>query len=154
MRLVRLPDGTYDLAINEAEARFETDEGFETDVIASLETDAPATPEELALAGIAPDQNRGTAINSYPEFEGDLLGSKLWLLARALKVDEALDRASQFVREALQHFIDDGRAVDVDVDSLWWRDTGHLVSLIEITRLDGTKWRGHWDATVGRLLST
>lgn len=47
---------------------------------------------------------------------GDEFGSRLWLLQRAKLTDEALLKAKEYVREALQWLIDDAVVGRIDVD--------------------------------------
>lgn len=46
---------------------------------------------------------------------GDKFGSRLWLLARELLVNETVLRAQEYAKEALQWLIDDGVAARIEV---------------------------------------
>ncbi|MDE1905021.1 MAG: phage GP46 family protein [Rhodospirillales bacterium] len=106
--------GEADLAI--AAADLATDDGLETAVILSLFCDAPAQPGDAIPDGsgdrrgwwgdlpVSGADSGGTA---------DHVGSRLWLLERALQVPDTLRRAEVYAREALQWMIDDGVAGSV-----------------------------------------
>lgn len=151
LRIAQLETGDgFDFAIGAG--LLETDDGLETAVIVSLFTDAGATPEELASYGIAPDRNRGWWADDYPDVDGDVLGSKLWLLERAKHTPEALADAVLFVEQALAWMVDDGVALAVSATANWHKPTGYLQLAIEITRADGTRWLSQWNATAGLQL--
>lgn len=55
--------------------------------------------------------------DSFPPVPGALIGSRLWLLKRAkLITNETLNQADEIIREALQWFIDDGIAQEIQVE--------------------------------------
>lgn len=55
--------------------------------------------------------------DSFPPVPGALIGSRLWLLKRAkLITNETLTQADEIIREALQWFIDDGIAQEIQVE--------------------------------------
>jgi len=143
----------YDLALDEDEQRFETDDGLLTAVTISLFTDARATAEELALYGLTAADNRGWYGDSYPEIEGDTTGSKLWLLARALRNDETLRVARTYALASLQWMVDDGVALEIDAGTEWIGTTSYLQLTIAVLRRDGSQWRAVWNAFEGALLS-
>ena len=80
----------------------EDDEGLESAMILSTFCDATATPEQLALYGKDPEDRRGFWGDAYPEVEGDVWGSLLWLLEGLPAVQQTLDDAKRFVEEANQ----------------------------------------------------
>ena len=55
--------------------------------------------------------------DSYPPVEGDRIGSRLWLLARAKLLPDTPAKAKEYAEEALQWLLDDGVAAKVDVQA-------------------------------------
>jgi phage gp46-like protein len=101
--------GTADLAMNGPD--LQVDNGLTTAVIISLFTDQLAdaaddipdgTADRRGWWGDLPLPNAPTTTKQY------LIGSKLWLLDRALQTTETLRRAESYARSALQWMIDDG----------------------------------------------
>lgn len=88
------------------------DDGLETAVVLSLFTDRLA---EEGDTSVEPTGRRGWWGDAYPEVEGDLIGSRLWLLAREKQLPAVLARAELYAREALQWLVDDGVASAVAV---------------------------------------
>ena len=64
---------------------------------------------------------------------GDLIGSRLWLLARSKQLPQVLRAAELYASEALQWLVDDGVASAVDVQAEVVRD-GLLGLQVSITR--------------------
>lgn len=94
-----------------------TDAGLETAVIVSLFTDRLAAEGDAIPDGTA--DRRGwwgdmpidaTAQGVTPP---DLIGSRLWLLDRALQTQQTLQLAETYAKEALQWMLDDGVAGSV-----------------------------------------
>lgn len=90
------------------------DDGLETAITLSLFTDRLAD-----VSDDLPDDNRrrGWWGDSFAEVNGDLIGSRLWLLSREKQVPAVLQRARDYARESLQWLIDDGIARKVEVDA-------------------------------------
>lgn len=88
-----------------------TDEGLKTAVFISLFTDKRAIVEGEA--------QRGWWGDSYPEVEGDEIGSKLWLLGREKVMQDVRIRAKEYAQEALEWLKEDGlvKAVSVTIES-------------------------------------
>ena len=94
------------------------DQGLTTAVILSLFTDRQANPGDSIPDGttdprgwwgdmpVDPAQQDGTA-------PPDHIGSRLWLLDRALQTPDTLQKAQAYAREALQWLLDDGVAGSV-----------------------------------------
>lgn len=89
------------------------DDGLETAVIISLFTDAYASAEEMAAAGVS--DRRGWWGDTYADVRGDRIGSKLWLLAREKRLATVVERARRYAEEALQWLVTDGVAARVVV---------------------------------------
>lgn len=149
MLKIAYTDAGFDLVNDNG---LQSDDGLQTAVIVSLFTDRRATPDELAEAGLPADQNRGSWQDDYPETDGDVEGSKLWLLARAKRTDETLARAKGYAEDALAWLVADGVALRVIVVASWHGLTGYLVIAIDIERARAPRWRRVWDAISGELL--
>lgn len=93
------------------------DNGLDTAVIISLFTDRRAEANDVP----AGDNRRGWWGDSYADIEGDLIGSRLWLLQREKQLPSVVSRAEEYARESLTWLIDDGIATRVEV-------TGSIVS--------------------------
>jgi phage gp46-like protein len=121
-----------------------TDEGLEPAVIISLFTDRRATEQELAN----PEERRGWWGDTYPDVEGDQIGSKLWLLARAKTTTRTLRLAEVYTKEALQWLLDDGVAIDVTAEA-FYNDRKVLCITVGIQRPGepAAKWIRTWEAT-------
>jgi phage gp46-like protein len=55
--------------------------------------------------------------DSFAPVEGDRIGSRLWLLARAKLLADTPAKAKEYAEEALQWLLDDGVAAKVDVQA-------------------------------------
>lgn len=70
----------------------------------------------LADADDPHDQERfGWWGDTHPPADGDLIGSRLWLLSRVALTEDTVARARGYCQEALQWLIDDGVATSVEV---------------------------------------
>ena len=100
-----LDDGTLDLSVccND----LETTEGLESAVVISLFTDA-RVPDDYALPDGA--YRGGSWMDSFPDIDGDEMGSLLWLLTRAKQTTGNLQDAERYATKALQWMLDDGVA--------------------------------------------
>lgn len=88
-----------------------TTEDLDTAILISLFTDKRA-PDDAEL----PDgDRRGWWGDSFPEIEGDEIGSHLWLLERETQTQAVLERARLYAREALTWMLDDGVLQALDV---------------------------------------
>lgn len=129
-----------------------------TPVLVSLFTDARArADDELPVAGDM--DRRGWWGDAFPATAAanalgqDRIGSRLWLLSRALQIPETLVRARQYAEEALAWMVDDGIASSVTAEASFPRD-GWLQLEIAIDRPDGSgaafAWALNWDAQILR----
>lgn len=129
------------------------DLGLDTPVIISLFTDARATPEELEIAGLPRDHFGGWWGDTYPEIDGDIMGSKLWLLTRAKRTDATLELAKQYAEDALDWIVKDEIASSVLVTPSWYEVAvkGLLILQVDIQRPEELepKWRRVWEAISG-----
>jgi phage gp46-like protein len=91
-----------------------TDGGMETAIIQSLFTDATSAADD-DLPDNSGDR-RGCWMDTPLEgVKTDKMGSRLWLLERAKATVKTATRARRYALEALQWFIDDGIADQVEV---------------------------------------
>jgi phage gp46-like protein len=86
-----------------------TDSGLETAVLISLFTDR-------RVSDTSEGDSRGWWGDSYPDIQGDQIGSRLWQLARE-KQTTALLKARQYALEALQWMVTDGLVSRVNVNA-------------------------------------
>ncbi len=98
-----------------------SDRAMETAIMLSLFTDRRAFPDDVPPSG-DPDDRRGWWADEVGETEGDLIGSRLWLLDRSVLNDEVLRQAQEFDREALQWMIDDRVASAITIKMTRSRD--------------------------------
>ena len=106
------------------------DNGLETSVLISLFSDQRITYEELPPGETS---QRGFWGDAYPEIEGDLIGSKLWVYDRAKRTDETLSRIREEAKNSLSWMVSDGVADSVETDATYL-DNGALWLTITITK--------------------
>lgn len=97
--------------------RLATDEGLRTAIAISLFTDRRAADDdELPDAGA---DRRGWWGDIATAVEGDLIGSRLWLLRRSKITSASLARARDYCREALAWLTEDriASAVEIEVEA-------------------------------------
>jgi phage gp46-like protein len=118
LRLVLIPDPNglpprFDLAVENGDLAL--DDGLETALLVSLFTDRRAHADDV-LPDYGNDR-RGWWGDSYADIEGDLIGSRLWLLERERDLADVPLRAKLYLAEAVQWLIDDGVVDQVDVQA-------------------------------------
>lgn len=102
---------TYDLQIG-SDGDILTDDFFDTAILVSLFVERRASSSEVP----ASHQRRGWIGNeSTPGIE---MGSKLWLLEQSRLTRTLINSANSFVLNALQWLIDDGYALNIEVDTV------------------------------------
>jgi len=108
--------GSADLSMIDSDLA--SDRGLETAVLLSLFLDRRAQPDDVPPSG-DPNDRRGWWADQFATVEGDLIGSRLWLLDRSVITSETARQAEQYVREAVQWLIDDQvvSAFDVTIDT-------------------------------------
>jgi phage gp46-like protein len=131
--------GEADMVISGGD--LQVDAGLQTAVIISLFTDAPAQPGDEIPDGstdprgwwgdmpIDPAQQDTSAVPDH-------IGSRLWLLDRALQILETLTRAVAYAKEALQWMLDDGVADGIDVTASF-PQLGWIELIVTITQQGG-----------------
>lgn len=114
-----------------------TDSGLHAAVFVSLFTDRRASADDAIPDGT--DNRRGWWADGWPEIPGDLVGSRLWLLAREKQLPDVLQRARTYAEEALAWLVEDGVAATVAVTAEW-AAAGILGLHVVITMADGSRW--------------
>lgn len=137
--------GAADLALIDGDLA--SDAGLETAVLLSIFTDRRAQPDDVPPSG-DPADRRGWWADELADVEGDLIGSRLWLLDRSVNNNETARRAEEYVREALAWMVDDRvvSSIDVQIDTT---PTGLLIGLtLQRPGRDAVSFRfAHvWDA--------
>ncbi|ARK86036.1 phage GP46 family protein [Burkholderia pseudomallei] len=109
-----------------------TGNDLETAVLISLFTDRIAEPDDMI-----PDGSNDPRGWWGDEFSTVKIGSRLWLLQRAKQTQETLQRAYDYIVEALQWMIDDGVAAKFDV-YVEWTAASELGAQIIAYKQDGS----------------
>lgn len=107
------------------------DESLETVVLLSLFTDAPATADEIAGAGLTTQQGWWADAESIRTTR--IYGSKLWLLSRGKTTLATLRHAELYASDALRWLVDANIAAAVMVIATR-PAVGTLALAIKITR--------------------
>jgi phage gp46-like protein len=114
------------------------DDGLDTAVIISLFTDRQAEASDVIPDGT--DDKRGHWSDSFPDIDGDLIGSRLWLLTREKQLPEVMVRTREYCEEALAWMVEDGVGREVIVTVTNPKEA-ILYAVIEIAKPDGTATR-------------
>ncbi len=109
----------FDLQISQGDLVF--DDGLETAVSISLFTDQRVNDEKLPDGT---DDKRGWWGDLVSEVDQDKIGSRLWTLRRAKKIQENLRRAEDYAKESLEWMIEDGIATSVSAVASFRDDLG------------------------------
>lgn len=104
--------GAADLAMIDDDLASDT--GMTTAVLLSLMLDRRARNDDVPPSG-DPTDMRGWWADQFADVEGDLVGSRLWLLERSKQSAETARLAKEYVLEALKWMIDDKVAASIDV---------------------------------------
>lgn len=121
-----LADGRGDWTIV-AGADIDTGDDLANAILLSLFTDRPALKDDVIPDGTT--DRRG--------WWGDQeLGSRLWLLERAKQTTETLQRARDYIAEALQWLVEDGVVARFDIEAAWLRRST-LGARVTAFRTDG-----------------
>lgn len=118
------------------------DDGLQTSILISLFSDRRARTDDL-LPGTDGDR-RGWWADAYPQIEGDLIGSRLWLLSREKELAEPLRLAKEYADEALSWLVIDGIASRVEVVASVPR-RGVLGLAVAVKLLDGARQTYQFD---------
>ncbi|HBD37518.1 phage GP46 family protein [Cupriavidus sp. UBA2534] len=109
-----------------------TGNDLETALLISLFTDRVAEPED-----VIPDGSNDPRGWWGDEFGTVKIGSRLWLLDRSKQTQETLQRAYDYIVEALQWMIDDGVVAKFDV-YVEWTAAGELGAQVVAYKQDGS----------------
>ncbi|KWR88761.1 phage GP46 family protein [Cupriavidus sp. IDO] len=109
-----------------------TGNDLSTAVLISLFTDRIAEPDD-----VIPDGSNDPRGWWGDEFSAVKIGSRLWLLTRAKQTQETLQRAYDYIVEALQWMIDDGVVAKFDV-LVEWTAAGELGAQVVAYKQDGS----------------
>lgn len=104
--------GGADLAMIDSDLA--SDAGMETAVLLSLFLDRRAANDDSPPTG-DPSDRRGWWADPFADVEGDLVGSRLWLLDRSKITAETARLAKEYVVEALKWMLDDKVVSGIDV---------------------------------------
>jgi phage gp46-like protein len=116
----------------------DTDQDLATAVTVSLFTDRLVLPSDPLPPGS--DDRKGWWGDSFADKEGDLIGSKLWLLDRTKSDDKLPLRAKGYILEALQWLIEDGLAGRIDAQVEFFRgDQSKMGATVTIWRVGELK---------------
>jgi phage gp46-like protein len=107
-----------------------TGSDLQTAIIISIFSDRMAQPGDVIPDGSS-DPRGWWADDTVP------IGSRLWLLRRAKQTKETLQKAYDYLAEALQWLIDDGVVGRFDISTQWVR-TSVLGAQITAYKPDGT----------------
>lgn len=94
-----------------------TDASLKTAVVISLFTDRRARSDD-PLPALDGDR-RGWVGDALSDVPDDLIGSRLWLLAREKQTEETRRRAEEYAREALTWLLAEKVATDITVTAEW-----------------------------------
>lgn len=128
--------------------------GLKTAVLMSLFTDKRVSIEE-ALPDVNSNDRKGWWGDQAAQ-NGDIIGSKIWLLRRSKATLENVIKMQSYIKDCLQWMLDDGVAakIDVAVERIKRLDNSYtLFSLIKIYQSNGSiiemKFDDLWKAQVG-----
>jgi len=106
-------------------------------VLVSIFTDRRATPDDVSTYRL--DDPKGWWADDLQS----PLGSRLWLLRRAKQEPETLQRARDYIAEALQWLLDDLVVDSFDIACEWVR-AGVLGAKVTAYKPDGTQQAMHY----------
>lgn len=125
-----------------------TDEGLATAVLLSLFPDRRAEDDDTLPSG---EGRRGWWGDQFAEAEGDLQGSRLWLLERGTADEGLAARAEEYAAEALQWLLDDG--VADTVEAVATVGNGRLDLVVTVIRPSGERadftFENIWNGVAG-----
>lgn len=134
-------DQNGDIDIELTATGFSEDNTLETAVLISIFSNQRCAEEEKIS-----DSRQGWWGDLFSDFEGDRLGSKLYLLDRAKATEGLSDRAATYIQKALAWMIEDNVANEVRAEATFKDQT--LLINVEIDRYDGKnqKYAVRWNA--------
>lgn len=127
----------------------EREEGLGTAVLMSLFSDRLADDSD----NYDNNDKKGWWADALLPDEGDLIGSRLYLLDRAKTLPNTEVKAKEYIYEALEWMIDDGIAEEVEIDTFTFGESWNkrLGAVIKIYRTSGNleqfKFNDLWSNT-------
>lgn len=123
--------GEFDLVIENGQLATVND--MSTAILVSLLTDQRADISQVSV----PQFRRGWIGDAVPAIENFMIGSLLWLVEPSKATQQTMTVASGFARQALEHLIEQGIAIDVQVSGeITGPRQGRLTILVQAP--DGT----------------
>ncbi len=140
MKLGLNQDGLLDL-IHDEYGGLVQDNSFESLILASLLLNRRASEGDLLPYGYRKsvdglNDDRQGWVGDVFDARGRQVGSLLWLLANELATNETRDRAIQYIRQCLQHTIDDGHVSHLNFNPHWY-DANRLDLGVDIYLTNG-----------------
>lgn len=124
--------GSYVLNVVSPGGDLQTGDDLATAILISLFTDRMAEPDDAITDGTNDPRGWwGDQFSTVP------IGSRLWLLDRSKQTQETLQRAYDYIIEALQWLIDDGVVAKFDV-RVEWTKSGMLGAQVIAYKQDGS----------------
>lgn len=105
--------GRFDIGIDPSTGDFFLTDGFDTAMTMSIFCERRADTSEVPTAEL----RRGWLGNEVGP-EGFEIGSKLWLLYQARKLQATLNKATDYAKAGVQWFIDDNHVISIDVSAI------------------------------------
>lgn len=133
--------GGFDLVLTDTDLA--TDDGWKAAVILSVYVDRRAQPDDALPAGTDPRGWWADRVKPYDRPQAgstanpDRMGSRLWLLAKAVQSSANLVKAKAYLTEALGWITQDGYASSIAI-STWYPRPGVLAWSALATWPDGT----------------
>lgn len=108
----------------------ERDSGLETSVLVTLGSNRIANQDDV----LPDDQDHGGWwADVIPDTEGDLIGTRLWLLRRAKTNNELITKSQEYIKEGFQWMLDDGVISNLIVET-WIAERNTLGMIIGLQR--------------------
>lgn len=148
--LFQQPDGSFDIRIEDGD--IVGDDTLYTALAMSLFTDRRANADDPLPYPNA--DRRGWWADAYADVQGDLMGSRLWLLNRAKLTQDTLNRAEEYCEEALQWLVEDKVATSVSAAcTVLPANENWMQIVIAVTGLDAvdTDYQYLWKATINAV---
>lgn len=151
------PDGFFDWAIEAGDLA--DDDGLYTAVAISLFTDRVANPDDQLPA--SDGDYRGWWGDAYLPLTDagtpDHIGSRLWLLARAVQLPQTAQQAQAYCQEALAWLVEDGVAAEVSVPLPVFPTLGMMQIAIAVIQQQGAvpvnrRYQALWDMNNGQVV--
>lgn len=152
MKLGINEDGLLDIVIENGVVEETT---IKAALLASLMLNRRADPEDIlpygyqGKEGALTDDRQGW-VGDILDTKGRLVGSKLWQLDQELATPETLQRARQYMREAVQWSIDDGYVSKLEIEDE--QPTPNRFNLnLSFFMINGERWQLRFDYETGEL---